>query len=210
MKAVLVSGGEKIDKKILFRETKDAYIICADGGIKNFIDTNLLPDLLVGDLDSIDDMGKRFVKEKKILVHEYPKKKNLTDTELAVSILVEKGFNEISILSATGTRMDHTIANMLLLEYLYDNNIFGKLIDNNNEIIFKSEEIFKVFKDNYKYLSLISISDELIYSTNGMEYETDHLNIKRYSARGVSNEIKDVFAEINIHSGKALIIKSND
>ena len=108
------------------------------------------------------------------------------------------------------TRMDHTIANMLLLEYLYDNNIFGKLIDNNNEIIFKSEEIFKVFKDNYKYLSLISISDELIYSTNGMEYETDQLNIKRYSARGVSNEIKDNFAEINIHSGRALIIKSND
>lgn len=210
MKGLLVSGGNTISTKILKSEMENSYVICADGGIKNFINTNMYPDLLVGDLDSIDELGLSFLKENNIKFEKFPSKKNLTDTELALSFLVEKGFKEINILSATGTRMDHTISNILLLEYLYKNKIDAKIIDNHNEIIYKEEETFKVSKKDYKYLSLISISDELIYSTCGMEYETDHLNIKRYSARGVSNEIKKDYATIIIHSGKALIIKSRD
>lgn len=210
MKGLLVSGGDVVEKNILEKEIKDSYVVCADGGIKNFINTNLYPDLLVGDLDSIDEEGLKFLKENNISFEKFPSKKNLTDTELALSILVDKGFSEITIISATGTRMDHTISNIFLLEYLYKKNIFGRIIDNHNEIIYKEEETFKVFKDFYKYISLISISDELIYTTLGMEYETDHLNIKRYSARGVSNEIKKDFANITINKGKALIIKSRD
>ncbi|MBP2025856.1 thiamine diphosphokinase [Peptoniphilus stercorisuis] len=210
MKGVLVSGGNNIDENILEEESENAYIICADGGVKNFLNTNLKPDLLVGDLDSISNEGVEFLEKNNIKVDKFPPKKNLTDTELALTYLLEKKCSSITILSATGTRMDHTISNILSLEKLYKLKVPAKLVDNHNEIIYVEEGKIEVNKDDYKYLSLISLSDYLIYSTIGMEYETDHLKIYRYSARGVSNEIKEKSAKINIHFGKGLIIKSRD
>ena len=210
MRGLLVSGGNAINKDILINESKNSYIICADCGIRNFYNTEIIPDIVVGDLDSIDREGLKFIEKNKIKVEKFPPKKNLTDTELALSYLVNRKCSEIIILSATGTRLDHTVSNIFLLEYLHKKNIPGRIIDNYNEIVLKSEEEFIVEKDYYRYISVISITDEVVYSTNGMEYETDHLVIKRYSARGVSNEIKGECAKINIHSGKALIIKSKD
>lgn len=210
MKGLLISGGSSIDKSILEKEARDSYIICADGGIKNFLDTEIKPDLLVGDLDSINKEGLEFLEKNRIKCEKFPPKKNCTDTELAMSYLLEKNCSSIVILSATGTRMDHTMANILSLEKLYSLKVPVKFIDNHNEIIYMESGTINVSKDDYKYISVISLSDYIIYSTKGMEYETDHLKIERYSARGVSNEIKESSAEINIHCGKGLIIKSRD
>ena len=210
MRGILVSGGNLIDKDILINESKNSYIICADCGIRNFYNTDILPDLIVGDLDSTNSRGMEFIKENNLKVEKYPPKKNLTDTELALSYLIDKKCDEIILLSATGTRLDHSISNVFLLEYLDNLNIIAKIIDNNNEIEIRGQGVFSVNKKNYKYLSVIALSDYVVYSTTGMEYETDHLEIKRYSARGVSNEIKAENAEILIHKGKAIIIHSKD
>ena len=100
--------------------------------------------------------------------------KNFTDTEARIDILLERGFEEIVILGATGTRLDHTLANIFFSQKLFGRSK-ATIVDNNNiiEYVEKGEYFFE--KDEHIYISVIAISEEMIYSTYGMKYEADEL-----------------------------------
>lgn len=209
MKGVVVSGGSKVNPEILKEYTTDAYIVCCDGGIKNFYNSTILPNIIVGDFDSIDEKGKKFIEEKNIEKRVYNPIKNFTDTEAAIDIVLDMKFSEIIILGASGTRMDHTLANIFLLQKLFGKTR-AKMVDNHNiiEYVEKGEYFFK--KDRHGYISVVAISKEIVYSTDGMKYEADELKISTSEIRGVSNEIKGDTAKITVHEGRGFIIRSID
>lgn len=209
MKAILVAAGKPLDKNILLKYCKDSFVICADYGIKNFINLEILPDLIVGDLDSSDEECKKFIEDKKIKMIKLNTRKDFTDSESALSYLIENKYDEITLLSVTGSRLDHTLSNIFLLEKYFDKAKI-KIIDNNNEISYIEEGDYTFTKDNYKYLSIISISDKILLSSQGLSYEVENSTINRAASLGVSNEIIDEKAKIILHKGKALIIKSKD
>lgn len=209
MKATLVAAGSPIEKNILLKYCKDSFVVCADYGIKNFIDLEILPELIIGDLDSSDDACKKFIEDKKIKLIKLNIRKDFTDSESAISYLIENKYDEITLLSVTGTRLDHTLSNIFLLEKYFDRaNI--KIVDNNNEISYVEEGEYIFRKDNYKYLSILSISDKILLSSQGLSYEVENFTINRAASIGVSNEIINEEAKIILHKGKALIIKSKD
>lgn len=209
MRGIVVSAGNKVSEEILKKYLNDSYIVCCDGGIKNFYELNVLPNLIVGDFDSIDETGRKFIEDNNIEKNVYNTVKNFTDTEAAIEILLEREFEEIVIFGATGTRLDHTLANIFLLQKL-----FGKskaiMVDNNNiiEYVEKGEYFFE--KDEHTYISVVAISEEMIYSTYGMEYEADELKILTSEIRGVSNELKGDTGKIIVHEGRGFIIRSID
>lgn len=209
MKASLVAAGKPIDKDILLKYCKDSFVVCADYGIKNFINLEILPDLIIGDLDSSDEECKKFIEDKKIKLIKLNTRKDFTDSESALSYLIENKYDEITLLSVTGSRLDHTLSNIFLLEKYFDKAKI-KIIDNNNEIYYIEEGEYILSKDNYKYLSIISISDKILLSSQGLSYEVENSIINRAASLGVSNEIVDEKAKIILHKGKALIIKSKD
>lgn len=209
MKASLVAAGKPLDKNILLKYCKDSFVVCADYGIKNFIGLEILPDLIIGDLDSSDEECKKFIKDKNIELIKLNTRKDFTDSESALSYLIENKYDEITLLSVTGSRLDHTLSNIFLLEKYFDKAKI-KIIDNNNEISYIEEGEYIFSKDNYKYLSIISISDKILLSSQGLSYEVKNSIINRAASLGVSNEIIDEKAKIVLHKGKALIIKSKD
>lgn len=210
MKGILIASGNKIKFSILEEYIKsDNFIVCADGGIKNFLHTNLKPNLIVGDFDSISEEGKRFIKSNNIEVKTFPPEKDFTDSELALDELMKRRVDEIILLGVTGSRLDHTLGNLLMLKKLYK-KVSAKIIDNNNEIIYFEKGKYKLFKGKYKYLSVIAISDEVKYSSKGLYYEVNNLTLDSESIRGVSNKILSESAELIIHSGSGFFIKSSD
>ncbi|CDZ74763.1 thiamine diphosphokinase [Peptoniphilus sp. ING2-D1G] len=209
MRGLLSTGGYKINKDILYKYSKDSFIICADSGIENFIDTDIIPGMVVGDFDSSDENSLKFIEKNKIKIKKYPAKKDYTDTEIAVDVFLKNKFKEVNIISAIGTRFDHTIANVFLLRKLYG-QCKAKIIDNHNEVIYCEKSNIKIQKDGFKYLSIIPLSENVRVSSKGLLYETDNLNISLNSTLGVSNEIIEDLTEITLHSGNCLIIKSKD
>ncbi|MGO1579986.1 MAG: thiamine diphosphokinase [Peptoniphilaceae bacterium] len=210
MKGILIASGNKIKFSILEEYIKsDNFIVCADGGIKNFLHTNLKPNLIVGDFDSISEEGKSFIKSNNIEVKTFPPEKDFTDSELALDELMKRRVDEIILLGVTGSRLDHTLGNLLMLKKLYK-KVSAKIIDNNNEIIYFEKGKYKLFKDKYEYLSVIAISDEVKYSSRGLYYEVNNLTLNNDSIRGVSNKILSESAELIIHSGSGFFIKSFD
>ena len=209
-KALLISGGRQVSKELI-ENYIDRFIIVADGGARLLKKYDFQANLLLGDLDSIGDESLSYVEKNGIEIKKFPAKKDFTDTELALSYLVDEGYKDIIILGALGTRLDHELANLLNLKKLYKNGIRAKIEDDYNEVIYVEEGSYDFEKTNKKYFSLISASDKLNFSTKGLYYEVENLVIDNDNpSRAVSNEMIFNKATIKINYGSAFIIMSKD
>lgn len=209
MKGLIISGGNKVKRETLLENVEDRYIVVADGGIKNLIGRDIIPDEVLGDFDSIDEEGRSFIEKNNIKIEKYPARKDFTDTELCLEVLLKKGADDIIILGATGTRLDHMFSSMFLLERLKKENVAGKFIDDYNEVSFISNETVEVKKNKYKYLSIVPVSKEVCLTLKGTEYEVENLKLNRFTTIAVSNEVKDEAAKVEIE-GEGFLILSRD
>jgi len=93
----------------------DDTIICADGGTQYALAAGLMPQLIVGDLDSLSPAVQAEMRAEGVEIQVHPVKKDQTDLELALTVAVERGAKEILLLTALGGRLDQLLANILLL-----------------------------------------------------------------------------------------------
>lgn len=211
MKKGLIIGSGEIRNlnKLKHEHINHDFIICADGGVKHCVAMGLSIDLVIGDLDSISESQLSYVSKKGIPVQKYPTEKDETDLEIALTYLVENNFEMITMMGVTGHRLDHSLANIFLLKKLNNKQVFGRIIDDNN-IIYYLEGKLQIPKQS-KYLSVIPLSDRgVIVSLEGVYYPLNKKHISFGSTLGISNEINEEYAQIEIHSGGALIIESED
>lgn len=203
MKAVIIAGGEIKDYNLLKEYIKKSdIVICADRGYDHLRKTGLKADIVLGDMDSAKCMD---IDEKKIL---YPKKKDLTDSEIAIDYAVENGYKTLYLFAFLGTRMDHTINNISLL-FKYD-NVDAKVIDEKNEIMVMREENVLSGKKG-DIVSIIPFGEDIVgVTTSGLEYPLFCEDLFFSKSRGVSNLMTDNECIITKKSGKGLIIKSID
>lgn len=211
MKALVVSSGSKVKNSILLNLiNKSDYIICADGGIMHFMELGIKPDLIIGDLDSVDDSGLNYIKENNITIHKFPSEKNETDTELAIIFLMENKFKDITLVGVTGSRMDHTLSNIFLLKRLCKNNIKARIVDNNNTIYYVDEKMI-LENEADTFTSIIPITEEgVVVSLKGFYYPLENHLIEFGSSLGISNEIVEKFGTIIVSKGECIVVNSKD
>lgn len=211
MKGLIISSGTITNYNRLESVVKESdFIICADGGMDHIMKVNLLPDLVLGDLDSISENALKYIEEKNIPVQKFSSIKDTTDTGLAVDYLIEKGLEEVILMGVTGTRQDHTMANIFLLNQLYEKGIKGKIIDDNNIIYLVDSYLELEYVEN-SFISVIPITEDGIeVSLSGFFYNLDKEKIKFGSTCGVSNKIIEENGMVRIHKGKALVFISED
>ncbi len=204
MRAVIVSGGKIEDyEKIKSYILPDDYVIAADSGYDHLKIMRIKPDIVIGDLDSVKDkkIGENLIKLQVM--------KDETDTEAAVNIAIEKGFDEILILAGLGTRFDHSVANVFLLKYLASKNVKAMVLNEYNEIYYFFGEIELSGKKG-DILSIIPISDISGIETSGLLYSLSLDTLKAGYSRGVSNVFTGNSCKITAKSGEGFIIKSRD
>ena len=112
MRALLVGNGEKISDRLLKQLAKDADILAAaDGGAVQLLRAGLVPDVVIGDLDSLPASLQR------TLVHALVpcKTQQNNDLEKALSYLAKKGITSCALAGFAGGRVDFTFGNFLLL-----------------------------------------------------------------------------------------------
>lgn len=197
MRAVIIGNGTVSDYELIRSIIKeDDFIICADGGYNHAKKAGIVPDLVIGDFDSsvkpANDI-ERFV---------YPVQKDFTDGELCVKYACEHGFEEIVMLGMTGSRMDHTLTDMLLLAQCKK----GCIIDDNNEIYLLRDK-FVIENKKGMTLSIIPVNSDLcgLYA-KGLEYPLNGDTLYFGESRGNSNVITEDYCEITAKSGMGFII----
>ena len=185
-------------------------IIAADSGARHLRKSGCLPHVIVGDLDSIDPQTLAFFKKKNIPIHSHPSRKNQTDTELCLSYALDRGADHITFLAATGTRMDHTLANILLLTQTADAGVKARILDAKNELFLVKDRL-ELTGDPGQLISLIPISSEVTGVTlKGLAYPLCNHTLLRGSSLGVSNYFSDTIAVISVESGILCVARSMD
>lgn len=208
MKAVVISGGQPVSDSVAHYYLKDAdIIICADKGAEYALHYKVAPDIIVGDMDSIDDSKLSFFSNS--IVETSPKEKDYTDTHIAVMRALEKGADRITVICATGLRSDHAIANIRLLLHIDKNGAKGIIADDQNTIFLcTGETIFNNKKGTT--VSLISLSENTEgINTEGFKYPLNDCNADLAWTTGISNEIISDFARISISKGRLLVFEIN-
>lgn len=128
----VISGGELGDPaflKELSAKVRPAALICADGGTRHAGAAGIMPDLIVGDMDSLDPETLCRYEAQGTRIVRHPPGKDETDTELALAEALRMAPAEIWIWGALGRRIDHSLANIALLVQGRQQGIAVKLID---------------------------------------------------------------------------------
>lgn len=212
-RAFIFTGGKGFCPQKMTDIPEDGdLIIAADSGCDTLTEFSnavkkTVPDIILGDMDSY---SKENLEKFDSIFLPYPPEKDDTDTAIAVDVAKSFGCEEIIIAGGLGGRVDHTLANVFLLEDIEKSGARGIITDGKNRAyLAKAENFFENTKR--KYLSLIPI-DEEIFGVNmeGFKYPYSTQILARRRFVTVSNEIVASNAKITIAKGICLIVESED
>ncbi len=211
MKCVIIANGDLDHTKETLDWIRGAQlIISADGGARHLRALKISPHIMIGDFDSIHPDDQQFFKKKQVKTLSFSPKKDQTDTELCLSWALENNATDITFLGVTGSRLDHTLANIFLLQKLARQNIPARIINKNNQIHIVNRYL-RIKGGPDDFLSIIPVTDKVIGVTlKGLEYPLSDQTIKRGSSLGVSNSFIETFASVSIKKGCLIVIKSKD
>lgn len=209
MISIIVAGGTPPKDQLFLQEVRRAdYLIAADKGAEIFIKHNIEPDLVVGDFDSIDDKFKENLK--KLNVIKFNPEKDLTDSEIAFNKAIEIGSTEIVLLGFTGTRLDHTLANLGLLKRALEKGIKAFVKDNNN-CIFLTDKSMKLEGKFGQIISFQAYCDVVNnFNIKKAKYKLVDYTLLLGDPRTVSNEFLQDNIEITFTDGIVMVIYSAD
>lgn len=210
MKGLIVLNGEIQDLNMLKEiGNQSDFILSADGGTDYCFEAGLIPNVVIGDLDSISKKSLKIIEEKNIPVERFPVKKDKTDSELAIDYLIDKGIKDITLIGAIGNRMDHTLANIFLLTKMNKRGIKGQIVSSHNTIFLVDDEMVIPKMDNYVSLIPVDLFGTIV-TLKGFEYELDKVKIEFGSTHGISNRVVESKGFIKIHEGQCFVIISKD
>ncbi len=203
-KAVIICNGSINTKFIYSAVEENDYLIAVDGGANKLAKTNFVPDLIIGDMDSISKNTEK--KFKKIYKQKFPKEKDFIDLELALKYCIKKKFKEITILGAIGTRADMTLTNIFVLTQI-PKKINAKIIHENQEIYLIPKKKFFVQGIPGEKISLFPIKEDIKGLTlKGFKYEVKNFDLKFGLGIGLSNHLKNKKASITTKDGLLLCV----
>ena len=184
----------------------DDYIICADGGTQHALALAVQPDLILGDMDSLDKEQFQRLQNAGVAIELYPRDKNETDLELAIQRAIALTPTQIIIIAALGGRLDQTLANISLLSDLRLSTFDVRLDDGVEEISICRDQV-QVHGRSGDLVSLIpwqgAVSE---VETVNLKWALHKETLYPDQTRGISNEMIDHTASISIGSGLLLIV----
>lgn len=196
----------------LIYQIEEPYFICADGGGNFARKLGVFPDVLLGDMDSIDKETLEAFRKAK--VYEFPKKKDETDTELgiqyAINLAKEKKIKKVILLGAIGNRMDHTLGNIYLLSRFLDLGILGEIINKNNHMFLINKETDLALKPG-TLISLLPLGEEVQgINISGFEYGIENGDMTLRNPYGISNVVTETKQKISMKKGIILVNIPNE
>lgn len=195
-KAILVTPLAKTIKRI-----EGALYIGVDAGALRILDNKLPLAFAVGDFDSIDNEA---FSRLDCPIYRHPIQKDETDTQLAISMCVEKGITDITINGGVEGRLDHTLANLSLMIHS-DLNI--RFLDENQEVFMLREGVH--FIDNsYQHVSFFAVEPSIL-TLKGFLYPLSKGIVNVNDIYTVSNSLVEERGSIQVHKGKVICVRTN-
>ena len=180
--------------------TKEDCVIAADGGVRHAEKLNLIPDVILGDFDSLGYAPEG--------ANVFPVEKDDTDAMLAVRHGLSLGFREFLLYgSLDGPRLDHTVANFQTLQYLCDQNAFGYLVGNDYIVTVLKDGELRFPAGLEGTVSVFCLgADARGVDIEGLHYPLKDGTLTAGFPLGVSNHFTGKEAAIRVKDGSLLVL----
>jgi thiamine pyrophosphokinase len=184
-----------------------ALMIAADSGALRLAELSLVPDLLIGDFDSLTPAQRAQAEAAGAIVVPHPDPEQITDGAAAMGLAVERGASEIVVLGVHGgARMDLSLGNLLALfdPTLGDMPIVA--IDGWNEGVplrSKGRNTVRFNGDRGDYVSLLPISERVRVSSEGLRWALTDTLLERGASQALSNELTGRRGGFDLQAGIA-------
>ena len=168
------------------------------------ISLGITPDIVIGDFDSAKEVP-RGDWETIIL----PREKDDTDLLAAVKLALDRGCDDFTILGALGGRLDHSLGNLAVLQFLAEQGVAGVLMDEMTQVFLRQAGDTPLLLENQKgkTLSVFPFGTETcIVTYRGLKYPMEHGQLQSDVPLGVSNIIRENKAEVLVERGTAMIL----
>lgn len=183
------------------RKEQGDFVIAADAGLLFLRQNGLEPDLFVGDGDSLgyvpEDLPARVL----------PVAKDDTDTQAALKTGLNKGYTLFYLYGALGgRRLSHALANIRNLSFLADHGAKGVILSENCRVELLLTGVTR-FSQTGGYFSLLAARENTCVSVRGAKFQGEKIPLSYADSLGVSNEPAAESTEIEVFSGRALLIR---
>jgi thiamine pyrophosphokinase len=185
----------------VYKQDDDEFIIGVDSGCMHLLKSNIIPDLGIGDFDSVSETEYKTIVSKIKNLKTYDRVKDYTDTYLAVKEALKFKYKEIIIYGGIGNRIDHTFANINLLKL---GNI--SLVDETTEMYMLDPGIYTI-DNEFKYISFFAIEDVKGLTLKDFKYELEDIDLDTFDPLCISNEGSGT---LEFKEGLMLVINQNE
>ena len=176
------------------------FVIAADGGLRHTEMLGIVPDVILGDFDSLGRVPAG--------ANVFPVEKDDTDAMLAVRRGLSLGFRGFLLYgSLDGPRLDHTVANFQTLQYLADRDAWGCLAGRDCLVTVVKNGSLRFPEGCSGTLSVFCLGpDARGVTLEGVYYPLEKGTLTPGFPLGVSNHFTGEPAEISVKDGSLLVI----
>jgi thiamine pyrophosphokinase len=175
--------------------------IVADGAARRARELDIIPDWVVGDMDSINELDRRFMEDAGVSFELHPAEKDSTDTQIALELAERAGGREIEVWGGTGSRLDHNLSNIFSASSFLERGI---------DIVFESPDLSVYFVKKQLFVpgapgdtvSLIALGSRVSgVDLSGFKYPLDKATLEANWQWAVSNIITGENPVVRLESG---------
>lgn len=204
---IVVTGGDAVDPSHLSALPPGALVIAADSGIDHALDLGLAIDVAVGDFDSVAPGSLQAAVAGGATVERHPEAKDATDLELALDAAMVRGARRIHVLGGNGGRLDHLLANAVLLaSSKYEVAELVAQMGAARVTVVRDRGALTGTRGDIVTLLAVHGPAEGV-TTEGLLYPLHDEDLLPGSTRGVSNELLRAEAEVRLRKGVLLAIQ---
>lgn len=210
MRALLVCAAPVPGSAGLIAELAPAHelVIGVDGGASLCAEAEVVPNLIVGDLDSLGDEAARTYERQGVEVVRFPTDKTRTDLDLALDAARSAGANSVTVTAASAGRLDHTLAmtgallrNLDLAPCIEEPELRGWLVAADGVTTLS-------LLGRGSTVSIFALDGTATVSCSGMRWPLSHHCLECLSSEGLSNLLDAPEGLIEVHRGRILVLSS--
>jgi len=199
-------------------------IVAADAGLRVCDEAGIMPGIIVGDFDSLmprrdgkkqDLSGMRLLEKYEkagVTIRRFRPEKDDTDTQIAVEAAMERGCTQIHVLGGTGTRLDHMLGNLQVMEMALNRGAAMILVDVHNRVTMHNVPFVISKAEQWGgYISFIPWGGDVAGLTlRGFKYPLEGAVLSHAVSLGISNELAQDVGEVSMAEGKLIMVEAAD
>ncbi len=205
-RAILFVNGQAAVDAVRWLLEDDDFLVAVDGGLRHVEGLGRVPNVLLGDLDSVDWVDVERLVQTGVEIVRYPQEKDETDLELALRWVVQRGYERVRIVGGLGGRIDQTLGNLALLLDEEWCRLDVRLDDGLDEV-WLIEGVGEIEGRAGDVVSLLPWNGAAVEVwTDGLAYALSGETLYPQRTRGISNRLVGRWAQVRVSAGRLLCV----